>query len=79
MYETSANVDVEALNAALSQLSGIRPRAAQVVDMRFFAGMSVEEIALVLETSISTVEREWRFARAWLKDALAGLQLEQGT
>ena len=76
MYETSINVDVEALNAALSELSAIRPRAAQVVDMRFFAGMTVEEIAHVLDASVSTVEREWRFARAWLKDALAEIQLD---
>jgi RNA polymerase sigma factor (TIGR02999 family) len=76
MYESSANVDVEALNAALSELTAIRPRAAQVVDMRFFAGMTVEEIAHVQEASVSTVEREWRYARAWLKDALAGIQLD---
>jgi RNA polymerase sigma-70 factor, ECF subfamily len=76
MYESSAGVDVEALNAALSELAGIRPRAAQIVDMRFFAGMTVEEIAHVLEASISTVEREWRYARAWLKSALDGVQLE---
>jgi RNA polymerase sigma-70 factor, ECF subfamily len=70
-YETSAGVDMEALNAALTQLSSIRPRAAQIVDMRFFADMTVEEVACVLEVSVSTVEREWRFARAWLKDTLS--------
>jgi RNA polymerase sigma-70 factor, ECF subfamily len=70
-YETSAGVDIEALNAALLELAQIRPRAAQVVDMRFFADMTVEEIGCVLEVSVSTVEREWRYARAWLADALA--------
>jgi RNA polymerase sigma factor (TIGR02999 family) len=70
MYETSAGVDVELLNRALEELAGIRPRAAQVVDMRFFADMTVEEIACALNVSVSTVEREWRYARAWLKDAL---------
>lgn len=70
-YETSAGVDVEALNGALMQLSSIRPRAAQIVDMRFFAEMTVEEVACVLNVSVSTVEREWRYARAWLRDALS--------
>jgi RNA polymerase sigma factor (sigma-70 family) len=73
MYESSAGVDVEALNAALTELSQIRARAAQVVDMRFFADMTVEEIACVLGVSVSTVEREWRYARAWLKDSLLHL------
>jgi RNA polymerase sigma factor (TIGR02999 family) len=70
-YETSGAVDVEALHGALARLETVRPMAARIVDMRFFAAMTVEEIAHVLRASASTVEREWRYARAWLKDALA--------
>ncbi len=70
MYESSTGMDVEPLDAALTNLARIRPRAAQVVDMRFFAEMTVDQIACVLGASVSTVEREWRYARAWLKDAL---------
>ena len=42
------------------------PRSAQVVEMRYFGGMSYPEVATALETSISTVQREWRTAKAWL-------------
>ncbi|MCI0363877.1 MAG: sigma-70 family RNA polymerase sigma factor [Phycisphaerales bacterium] len=76
LYETSAGADMEALNTALMELSAIRPRAAKVIDMRFFAGMTAEEIAGVLESSVSTVEREWRYARAWLKCALGGAEFD---
>ena len=70
MHESSSGIDVEALHNAMAELANIRPRAAQIVDMRFFGAMAVEEIAAVLDSSVSTVEREWRYARAWLKRAL---------
>ena len=69
--DSSWIVDVEALVSAHTRLGNIRPRAEQVVDMRFFAGMTFEQIAGVIETSVSTAEREWRYARAWLGRALA--------
>ena len=59
-----------ALEAALVRLSGFDQRAARVVEMRFFAGMSLEEIALILEVSDKTVRRDWTMARAWLQAEL---------
>jgi RNA polymerase sigma factor (TIGR02999 family) len=61
-----------ALDDALGRLDRQDPRAADVVRLRFFAGLSVEETAKALEVSERTVKREWSFARAWLFDALGG-------
>ncbi len=58
--------DLIALEGALQQLGQVAPRAAHVVELRYFGGFSVEDAALALEASESTVAREWRFARAWL-------------
>jgi RNA polymerase sigma factor (TIGR02999 family) len=58
--------EVEALDAALQQLSRIDTRAHQIVEMRYFAGLSIEEIAEVLDTSPATVKRDWQKARAFL-------------
>jgi RNA polymerase sigma factor (TIGR02999 family) len=63
--------DILALDEALSGLEADDPRAAQVVMLRFFAGLTIEEIAAVTELSVSTIEREWRFARAFLHSQLA--------
>jgi RNA polymerase sigma factor (TIGR02999 family) len=63
--------DVLAVDRALSQLAANHPRAAEVVTMRYFAGLSVEEIAESLGVTTRTIEREWRFARAYLHDAIA--------
>lgn len=65
------DVGVVALSDALDQLAAFDPRGAEIVQMRFLAGMSNEEIASVLELSVRTVERDWRAARAWLLDTLA--------
>jgi RNA polymerase sigma factor (TIGR02999 family) len=54
------------LNAALDQLSALDERQARIVELRFFAGLSIEETAGVLALSASTVKREWATARAWL-------------
>lgn len=59
-------VDVLALNSALEQLAAIDPRAAQVVELRFFTGMEEKDIAEVLGVSVITVKRDWKAARAWL-------------
>lgn len=64
--ETPWNVDVLALDEALDALTEIDPRQARVVELRFFAGLTHEEIADVLEVSLSTVKRDWRTARLWL-------------
>lgn len=62
--------DVVALDEALTRLAAIAPRRAQVVEHRFFGGLTMEEIALVLQVSVATVERDWRAARAWLASEL---------
>lgn len=59
-------VDVEELDQALSRLSHLDPRAGRIVELRYFAGLSVEETAEALEVSKATVAREWQMARAWL-------------
>lgn len=63
--------DLMALNQLLEELDSLDPRQAQIVKMRFFGGMSHEEVAEYLQTSLSTVKREWRMARAWLAAGMA--------
>ncbi len=58
--------ELVALDDALNSLAKMNNRMAQVVEMRFFGGLSVEETATVLGISAQTVVRDWRFARAWL-------------
>ncbi len=56
-----------------TQALGWTPRGtASVVQLRFFAGLSVEEIAELLETSTATVKRDWAYARAWLLERMGG-------
>jgi RNA polymerase sigma factor (TIGR02999 family) len=61
-----APIDILALNDALERYEQMDPRAAQLVQLRFFAGMTVPEVARVLGIGISTAEEEWRVSRAWL-------------
>jgi len=63
--ETSAD-EVCALDEALNTLARLDSRRAQVVELRFFGGLTVEETAEVLQVSSQTVMRDWRLARAWL-------------
>jgi len=60
-----------AVDAALSRLADLDSRQARIVELRFFAGMTMEEISEVLRISIRTVKRDWRLARAWLYGELA--------
>jgi RNA polymerase sigma-70 factor, ECF subfamily len=60
------DMDFVELDRALNELALMDTRKAQVVEMRFFGGLTVEETAEVLKTSTVTVKREWRSARAWL-------------
>ncbi len=60
------DLDVLALDDALSALAEIDPRQARVVELRYFAGLTLEEIAEVLGVSATTVKRDWRTARLWL-------------
>ncbi|QDU21948.1 ECF-type sigma factor [Urbifossiella limnaea] len=61
-----------ALDAALTRLAAEDPVAARVVELRHFAGVSVEDAAAALGLSRATAYRHWTYARAWLKDAVAG-------
>ena len=64
--------DVLALDEALEKLEAVDPRQRQLVEMRFFAGLSIEEIARCMGVSEPTVKREWRSARAWLHREING-------
>lgn len=63
--------DVLALNDALEKLADLDPRQAQIVEMRFFGGLTVQEVAEVLGVSKRTVEAEWTMIRAWLRRELS--------
>lgn len=83
-YSTEINLDqlpasateiprqVCALDHALDALARIDPRRAQVVELRFFGGLTVEETSDLLQISPQTVMRDWKLARAWLAREIAG-------
>jgi RNA polymerase sigma factor (TIGR02999 family) len=66
-----ATYDVTAIDAALSALGTLDPRRCQVVELRFFGGLSVAETAAALGVSPDTVMRDWKLARAWLRRELS--------
>jgi RNA polymerase sigma factor (sigma-70 family) len=68
--ERSANV--VALDDALESLAEIDPRKSQIVELRFFGGLSIEETAEVLQISPGTVMRDWTLAKAWLRREITG-------
>lgn len=63
--------EMMSLDAALTRLAQIDPRAAQTVELRYFAGLTLEQVAQTLGLARRTVDRDWRFARAFLHDLLA--------
>ena len=63
--------EVVALDAALQRLAQFDARAAEIVEMRYFGGMTIEEIASAMELSPATVKRDWTAARAWLRRELS--------
>jgi RNA polymerase sigma-70 factor (ECF subfamily) len=65
------NADIVALDDALKSLEALDPRKSRVVEMRFFGGLSHDEIAAVLQVSVATVRRDWSLARAWLHRELS--------
>lgn len=67
-----SEVDVLALDEALSTLAELDERAAKVVELRFFAGLSEKDVADILDISERTVRNDWSMARAWLRCALSG-------
>lgn len=64
-------LDLLALDEALAQLNGFEPRLSQVVELRFFGGLSIAETADTLSVSHATVERDWVVAKAWLHQRLS--------
>jgi RNA polymerase sigma factor (TIGR02999 family) len=67
---TSRTADLEALDQALTELEGLDPRQSKIVELRYFAGLTLEEAAHHLNVSVTTVRREWQIARAWLHQRL---------
>ena len=63
--------DLVALDDALKALAAVDPRKSQVVELRFFGGLGVEETAQVLKVSVETVTRDWRLAKRWLRRELS--------
>ena len=63
-------VEVLAVDEALSRLAALDPRKGQIVELRYFGGLSVDETASVIGVSAVTVHREWAKAKAWLYDEL---------
>ena len=69
--DSARQLDVLELNDALTALGEINSRAAQVVELKFFGGLSGEEISEQLDVSLRTVNSDWRFAKAWLYRTLS--------
>jgi RNA polymerase sigma factor (TIGR02999 family) len=65
-------IDLVALNEALTNLERIDPQQGRIVELRYFSGLTVEEVAEVMGVSPATVKREWSTARAWLRRELSG-------
>ena len=63
-------IDLLALNEALDELARMDPQQSRIVELKFFGGLSIEETAEVLDISHATVERDWKSARAWLRQQL---------
>jgi RNA polymerase sigma-70 factor (ECF subfamily) len=72
MVSPEQDADIVALDDALGQLAALDPRKSQVVELRFFGGLSAEETAEVLKVSRETVLRDWKFAKVWLLRELSG-------
>lgn len=70
VMEKESGVDLIELDEALQALSAKRERTGQIVELRFFGGLTLEEISEQLSISLATVNREWRYARAWLYDQM---------
>jgi RNA polymerase sigma factor (TIGR02999 family) len=79
-FEETLRVSVEqeailvAVDDALRSMEKTYPRQSQVVELKYYGGLTVEEIAEVLRVSKETVNRDWKFARAWLRQELGGTQ-----
>jgi len=65
------DIDLLALHEALDELATIDPQQSRIVELKFFGGLSIEEVAEVLGVGHATVERDWKMARAWLRSQLS--------
>lgn len=68
--EQPRQVDLLVLDEAMTRLGTIKPRYTQVVELRYLAGLTIDETAAALNVSPATIQREWEFARAWLRREL---------
>ncbi|MFO0837400.1 MAG: ECF-type sigma factor [Phycisphaerae bacterium] len=68
----ATGVELLALEDALAELERLSERQARIVEMRFFAGLSIDEVAAALSTSARTIDGEWAMARAWLRRRMSG-------
>jgi RNA polymerase sigma factor (TIGR02999 family) len=75
VVKSSRDVDLLVMEDALTKLTKLDPRQAQMVELRFFGGLSVAEVAKVMGLSKRSVEREWTMVRAWLRRELGGSDL----
>ncbi|MEM6470864.1 MAG: sigma-70 family RNA polymerase sigma factor [Planctomycetota bacterium] len=69
-FELSRDEDVVALDEILHQLNNLNPRQAKIVELRFFGGMTMREIAAEMKLGLRTVEKEWAMSRAWMRREL---------
>ena len=70
--------DLEELDAALDKLAQKDPRKAELVKLRYFAGLTQEQAAEALGIGVSTADRDWRYARAWLFREMSGARARAG-
>ncbi len=70
LHQPPRLIDFLLLDDAMTRLGAIKPRYSQIVELRYMAGLTIDETAEVLSVSQATVEREWGFARAWLRREL---------
>jgi RNA polymerase sigma factor (TIGR02999 family) len=70
--DSAREMNLLELDSALNRLATLDPRKSQVIELRFFGGLSVKETAEALKISQETVHRDWKFARAWLYGELSG-------
>lgn len=75
----ATQLDLLILDDALAALSKIDPRLTRVVELRYFAGCSLEEVAGILGVSLATVKRDWSYARAWLGDYMLSCDRSRAT
>jgi RNA polymerase sigma factor (TIGR02999 family) len=71
-FTQGQDVNLILLDEALTELAEFDPKQAKIIELKFFAGLTNEDIAEILGVSVSTIKREWRIAKAWLHDQLKG-------